>query len=86
MIELTAENSVGAEPTVLIDIDRIILLQRQTPATGKVFTAVFLQGAPPFAVKEEPHEIAQRIMDARKRRAQMTTWFGFDKGRPTNES
>jgi hypothetical protein len=82
MIEVTTAGScIGAEKRVLIDIDKITLLQRQTPATGNDFTAIFLSGMPPYSAVETPDEIRERIFEARRHRAKLMTFFGMDFGK-----
>lgn len=71
MIKLTtARKPVGAEPEVYINIDDIRLVQRQTPADGTDFTAIFFLtgGVPPYMVEEKPPEVYVKIAQARKNR------------------
>lgn len=71
MIKLkTARNPAGAKPEVWINIDDIMLLQRQTPVDGSDFTAVFFRtdGKPPYMVEEKPDEIAALVAEARRTR------------------
>lgn len=78
MIKLkTARSPAGALPEVWINIDDIMLLQRQTPVDGADFTAVFFRtdGKPPYMVEEMPAEIAGLVAQARRNR-QAVNWLG----------
>lgn len=72
MIRLTtAPPHTGAEKEVSLNIDNIMLVQRQTPVTGSDFTAIFFNvaGNPPYRVTETEVQVYEKVREARAFRA-----------------
>lgn len=63
MIILQSADPKGGE--VYVNIDNILLLQRQRNVSGPDFTAVFFIAGPPYAVTESQDEVWQMMIKAR---------------------
>jgi hypothetical protein len=66
MITLTSADAKGG--MVDVNIDNIVLIQRQHNVSGPDFTAVFLTGCPPYAVLETQAQIRDMMKLARAAR------------------